>query len=53
MLMRAVQGRLRLPIALTLPAEPAAMIAQHLAAADAPLKVVGRIGEAALGHSLG
>ena len=49
--MRRVQGRLRLSIAEALPAKPSAVIAEHLAALDAPLKIVGRISEAALGHS--
>ena len=48
--MRGAWARLQLTIAKALPAKPAAVIAEHLAALDAPLKVVGRISEATLGH---
>jgi len=44
-------GRLRLnAIRKALPAELAAMVAEHFATADAPLKVIGRRSEAALRH---
>jgi hypothetical protein len=42
--------RFRLLIAEALSAEPAAMLAKHLAALDAPLKVGRRVGEGAFGH---
>ena len=48
--MREVQGRLGLLIAEALAAEPAAMIPEHLVAHDAPLKVIGRLSQPALGH---